>query len=173
MQILTLFFVSVYGLMAQMGELSRSVGNWDPPDAIMQFPLDKPVSLPTSIDPVTISGITWTAMNVYHEDRQENPPVAGTQITARFGEDGVLSGSAGCNRYKMFYWIDGANMTIRQPAATRQVCRGEGIMAQEATFLGLLPQVVEYTFDGSIPGVVGRRRGAGCALAGKLARHCR
>lgn len=95
----------------------------------MQKAMVEPASSPAAIEQVKIAGITWTAVNIYHEDRQEIRPVAGTQITAQFSLDGKLAGSAGCNRYQALYRIDGGNMTIWSSLPTRRICRQESIMA--------------------------------------------
>jgi heat shock protein HslJ len=63
----------------------------------------------------------------------------GTEITAYFGEDGQLSGSAGCNNYTAAYEIDGDQIKIGPAATTRMACgEPEGIMEQEAEYLAAL-----------------------------------
>jgi heat shock protein HslJ len=60
-----------------------------------------------------------------------------------------LTGSAGCNNYMTSYTMDGANITIQPPATTRKLCpEPEGLMAQEAAFVSMLPQTATYTISG-------------------------
>ena len=54
----------------------------------------------------------------------------GTEVTAEFGKDGKLTGSAGCN--------------------TEMACTGpQGVMEQEQAYLSALPRAVKYTVEGS------------------------
>jgi heat shock protein HslJ len=76
-------------------------------------------------------------------------PLAKTELTARFGEDGVLSGSAGCNTYTASYTSDKGAMEIALPASTRKACaEPAGVMEQEGAYLAVLPTVVNYSVDG-------------------------
>jgi heat shock protein HslJ len=66
--------------------------------------------------------------------------LAGTEITASFGEDGTLTGSAGCNTYRTTYTINREAIEIALPAATRKACaEPDGIMEQERAYLAALP----------------------------------
>ena len=77
-------------------------------------------------------------------------PIAATEITAVFLEDGRLSGSAGCNGYSTAYTTDGASITIEPAAATKKFCgEPEGLMDQEAAYLTALGEAAEYSVDGS------------------------
>jgi len=99
-------------------------------------------------EPVTLTGVTWSAMMVNNGREAVSSLVANTSITAVFSEDGKLNGSAGCNRYMTTYSVDGENITIQSPATTRMMCPGEGIMEQEAAYLKMLPQVSTYKISG-------------------------
>ena len=76
--------------------------------------------------------------------------VAGTEITATFGGDGTLNGSAGCNRYQSRYIVDrGWELTIELPLATKSYCATpKGVMKQEQSFLTLLPRAFRFQVDG-------------------------
>lgn len=74
--------------------------------------------------------------------------LAGTEITASFDEDGALSGSAGCNTYNSTYTTDGGTVEIAEPSSTRMACpEPEGVMDQEAAYLGALPTVVGFRVE--------------------------
>ena len=69
-------------------------------------------------------------------------PVAGSLVTAEFGPEGRLSGSAGCNRYVASYSTDGTSLEISGAASTRMFCtEPEGVMEQETAYLALLQTV--------------------------------
>jgi heat shock protein HslJ len=76
-------------------------------------------------------------------------PIVGTAITATFGDDGTLAGSAGCNTYRATYTTSGGEIDISPPAATKKACaEPEGVMEQEAAYLAALPSAVRYRVDG-------------------------
>jgi heat shock protein HslJ len=71
--------------------------------------------------------------------------------TATFGEDGTLSGSAGCNQYNAS-WKTGDDGTIEigPAAATRMACPDDQINTQETRYLELLEQAKTYTVNGTL-----------------------
>jgi heat shock protein HslJ len=81
--------------------------------------------------------------------------VNGTAITALFREDGIVSGSAGCNAYSAPFAINGSALNIERIITTRASCGGpDGIMEQEITYLGLLGSVVSYRIEGDVLALV-------------------
>lgn len=68
----------------------------------------------------------------------------GTEVTATL-EDGMLAGSAGCNRYSAPVTVDGADVAIGPAASTRMFCaEPESVMDQEQAYLAALEQAVRY-----------------------------
>ena len=75
--------------------------------------------------------------------------LAGTKLTAAFGEDGVVRGSAGCNTYQAGYRAEGEGLTVGQALATMRACAGpEGVMEQEGRFLAALGTAATYRITG-------------------------
>lgn len=75
--------------------------------------------------------------------------LSGTTITADFGGDGELAGSAGCNRYRASYETDGGRIAISAAAATRKHCpEPDGVMEQEAGYLALLAAATRFQVGG-------------------------
>lgn len=78
------------------------------------------------------------------------PPLAGTEwgLDAagapdrfiRFGSDGRVSGSAGCNRFTGSYEHEGARLSFGPLATTRMMCAPDVMEAEEA-FLSALSRV--------------------------------
>lgn len=100
--------------------------------------------------PASLTGTTWTATSANNGREAVSSLVAETTITAVFGEDGKLNGSAGCNNYMTSYALDGQNITIQPPATTRKLCpEPEGIMEQETAFVNMLPQAATYMISGN------------------------
>ncbi|NVO66666.1 META domain-containing protein [Methanofollis tationis] len=101
----------------------------------------------TPSGPAPLIGTTWTLESLYSGDTVSSV-VAGSMITAIFGEDGSLTGSAGCNRYFATCTLSGASLSIGQIGSTKMHCTAEGIMEQETTYLNLLGDVKRYAIEG-------------------------
>ena len=76
------------------------------------------------------------------------PPLPKTELTAIFGADGRLYGSAGCNSYNTSYQIGGNTITIKPAATTRMSCPQAGMMEQETSFLAALEQAKTFEIVG-------------------------
>lgn len=93
----------------------------------------------------SLTGTSWTATSYNNGKEAVVSVLAGSEITAEFGEDGTLSGSAGCNRYTASYSVDGDSIQVSPPASTRMMCASpEGVMEQEAAYLAAIPQAARY-----------------------------
>lgn len=106
-----------------------------------------PVLVFDKAEPLTIPGSLWDVL-AYNNGKQAVVTVMlGTQITAYFGEDGRLTGTAGCNNYSATYEIDGDQISIGPAIATRMACgEPEGIMDQEMAYLAALEQASTLQF---------------------------
>jgi len=95
-----------------------------------------------------LAGTSWFA-TAYFDGTQMSSVLEGTALTALFGADGKLNGSAGCNTYSASYLVEGASLAITPPSATSTIC-GEpaGVMEQEAAFLNALTSVGGYNLEG-------------------------
>ncbi|MFO7548291.1 MAG: META domain-containing protein [Acidimicrobiia bacterium] len=79
----------------------------------------------------------------YNNGRQAIVTVdVGAEITARI-EDGTISGSGGCNRYRAPCVIDGEAIEIGSAVTTRMAC-SPSVMEQEARFFGLLAEARSF-----------------------------
>jgi len=75
--------------------------------------------------------------------------VAGSEITAIFGEDETITGSAGCNSYSGTYKVDGNEIEIELGPLTMMFCEDpEGVMDQESDYLEALQSVTQYKILG-------------------------
>jgi heat shock protein HslJ len=89
----------------------------------------------------------WTVTGILSGDAFSSP-IAGTEVTATFAEDGKLTGSAGCNNYMTTYTSDRDAIEIEPAAATRKFCpEPAGVMDQEAAFLSALADATRYRID--------------------------
>jgi heat shock protein HslJ len=74
-------------------------------------------------------------------------PLEGTRPTSRFGEDGEISGDAGCNRFFGPYVVDGASMSIGPLGSTLMACADVGVDEQERQYLAALESVDTWELD--------------------------
>ena len=97
----------------------------------------------------SLIGVAWSAQAV-GEGEVVSSLIAGTQITALFTKQGILSGNAGCNNYNAAYTVDGNTLRVDPAASTRINCTApEGIMEQEQRYLSALESVAAYRIDGA------------------------
>jgi polar amino acid transport system substrate-binding protein len=95
-----------------------------------------------------LAGTQWTAI-AYSDGSAVQTVLPGTSLTADFGADGTLSGSAGCNNYSASYLTDGNLLTIYPPQRQQAVCaEPEGIMEQEQDFLAALVSASAFSMEG-------------------------
>ena len=98
--------------------------------------------------PEPLVGATWTLDSLYTADAVSSV-IAGTTITAVFGEDGRVSGSAGCNNYFGSYTVTGSSLSTSSIGSTKMYCQGTGIMQQENTYLASLGKTAGFTISGN------------------------
>ncbi len=96
-----------------------------------------------------LSGTTWTVTGYNNGKQAVVSVLSGSTLTIIFGEDGRLSGSAGCNTYMTSYEVSDQSLRIGQIASTRMLCNEpDGVMEQETQFLQALGTAVTYRIDG-------------------------
>lgn len=97
----------------------------------------------------TLTGTPWRVTGVNNGRGGVASVVAGTELTASFGEDGVLTGNTGCNEYRGPYQQDGESVRMGPFASTRRACLSPEAGAQEQAFLTALASTsrIELGFD--------------------------
>lgn len=96
-----------------------------------------------------LAGSNWDVTSYNNGNQAVVSLILDTEITAQFGEDGVLSGFGGCNNYTTSYQVDGESITIGPAASTMMFCEApEGVMEQEAQYLAALSTAVTFRIDG-------------------------
>jgi len=98
---------------------------------------------------VTLPGTSWLIRGVNDGREAVVSVLGGSVLTARFGADGQLVGSAGCNRYAAGYTLEGDTLAIGPAATTRKMCaEPEGVMVQESALLAALATVSTWRVEG-------------------------
>ncbi|NYT21650.1 MAG: META domain-containing protein, partial [Methanomicrobiales archaeon] len=90
---------------------------------------------------------SWKLIS-YRDGAAWRTPVPGTEITAVFGDDGRLSGSAGCNRYFTSYNATNTDLTVGPVGSTEMYCAGA--MDQESAYLQLLATASAFMVEEEI-----------------------
>ena len=94
-------------------------------------------------------GTSWLVRAYNNGQEAVVSVIIGTEMTAIFGPDGNLTGSAGCNNYNATYQVDGANISTGPAMTTLRACsEPEGIMEQEQQYLAALQTAATYRIDG-------------------------
>lgn len=99
---------------------------------------------------VSLAGSSWDAISYNNGKQAVVSLITGSKITAMFGEDGRITGHAGCNAYFAAYKVAGSTITIQPPGSTRRACAvPEGVMEQESLYLQALATATQYRFTGN------------------------
>ena len=105
-------------------------------------------------EPTPLAGTQWDVIGYNNGKGGVVSVVIGTELSTLFGEDGTLTGSAGCNNYNAAYEVDDASaaegeISIGPAASTRMFCgEPEGTMDQEALYLAALEMAEVYSIQG-------------------------
>jgi heat shock protein HslJ len=100
------------------------------------------------VQPLPLVGTNWSMLNYNNGREAVVGALTGTEVTAIFGTDGNLTGTAGCNQYRTGFKVDGNNITIEPAATTRMLCsEPEGIMDQETAYLRAIQNAATYKID--------------------------
>ena len=100
-----------------------------------------------------LAGTGWTLATLNGE-----APLADTEVTVNFGEDGRLSGSDGCNRFSTSYTVDGDSITIAPSGASTMMACPEPVMKQAQAFMTALGSAATYAVDGASLTLNGQQR---------------
>jgi heat shock protein HslJ len=114
----------------------------------------KPLLSYKVLQPTDLVGTNWLLTGYNNGKGGFASTIAGTEITAKFGDDGKMGGSAGCNQYNTTYDTSGATPTggsisFGMVATTMMMCgEPDGIMDQEQAYLAALESVTSFEIEG-------------------------
>ncbi len=102
----------------------------------------------TAIERTELAGSSWDAIGVNTGQEAVVSLIIGTEITARFDEDGNLSGTGGCNQYTAQYEATEDTISIVAIAATERACsEPEGVMEQEQQYFAALERADTWSVE--------------------------
>ena len=94
--------------------------------------------------PVSLTGSAWQVLSVNNGRGAVASVVPETQLDVTFGENGIVSGSTGCNAYRGLYTVAGTSIAFGSLITTRWACPSEAASAQEQAFLAALAASTRY-----------------------------
>jgi len=98
----------------------------------------------------SLEGASWIVTGYNNGKQAVVGVLSGSNLTASFGPDGKLSGSAGCNNYNASYKVSTNTIQIGPAATTRMMCSDPaGVMEQEMQFFKALETAAAYRIDGN------------------------
>jgi heat shock protein HslJ len=99
------------------------------------------------IEITVVNGLTngrWLLQSYSTPSAGSKTVLPGTEVTARFGTDGSLSSSGGCNQYSGGFMAFDETLRMSNLTSSKALCSDPaGIMEQENTFMGLLNQAAK------------------------------
>lgn len=97
-----------------------------------------------------LGSVAWIVTGYNNGNEAVVSLLADTTLTAVFGADGALNGSAGCNNYNASYTAAGDQISISAVATTMMSCaEPEGIMEQETNYLAAIQLAATYQIRGN------------------------
>lgn len=100
--------------------------------------------------PQELAGTSWRVIGYNNGKQAVVSVIIGTQLTMVFGDDGGVSGTAGCNSYTGSYTATGASLHFGPAAITGRMCaEPERVMEQEQLFLKALETVATVRIEGN------------------------
>ncbi|MDH3676069.1 MAG: META domain-containing protein, partial [Anaerolineae bacterium] len=96
-----------------------------------------------------LAGSSWIVTGYNNGQEAVVSVIIGTEMSATFGQDGLMAGSAGCNNYNATYDVSADSISIGPAATTRKLCdQPGGIMQQEQQYLAALETAATYSIRG-------------------------
>jgi heat shock protein HslJ len=96
-------------------------------------------------EPDPLQGTQWQLIDLDDGSESLIPVLPETEISAHFSEDGLLSGSAGCNGYSASYDVTNGSINVAGLVMTEIYClEPEGLMDQETQYLVDLSDAAAY-----------------------------
>lgn len=95
------------------------------------------IAMPALVQAQALTGTEWRLASL-GPSGAETDIVQGTTVTAKFGEDGRVGGSTGCNSYGGTYRVRGETISFGRLISTKRACLDQNANEQERRFLAAL-----------------------------------
>lgn len=98
---------------------------------------------PSAASSQDLTGSIWLLSELNGVD-----PIEGIAITAKFDQEGRVSGTSGCNNYNTSYEVSGNQLTFSEPIASTMMACPEPVMEQEREYLQALAETATFEISG-------------------------
>jgi heat shock protein HslJ len=98
--------------------------------------------------PNSLAGTAWRVLSINNGNQAVTSVVTGSGVTLTLSQDGVASGSTGCNDFRAIYVSDSSSLSFSPVITTRRACSGT-LANQEQWFLAALSASSTYTLSGN------------------------
>ena len=129
-----------------LGQVAAHV--FDGENLVLNLAMDSGNMVFSARPPVSLTGPAWQVLSVNNGREAIVSVLPETQLTATFGEDGIVDGNTGCNSYRGLYTVTGAMIAFGSLIATRRACLSVAAAAQEQAFLAALVASTSYELLG-------------------------
>jgi heat shock protein HslJ len=99
-------------------------------------------------EPASLSGVKWNAIAINNGKQAVASLVAGSEVTATFGEDGKVAGSGGVNEYSGPFTNEEGALKIGPLVSTKMAGADEAVNAQETAFFAAMERSTTYEISG-------------------------
>ena len=106
---------------------------------------------------LSLIGTNWQVLSYNTGQGAVTTLLPETEMTATFGDDGVLTGSSACNTYNGPYSVNEVSLSIGPLTTTRQAC-ADDVMEQEQAYLAALQASTRYELTADRADPAERRR---------------
>jgi len=97
----------------------------------------------------SLTGTEWSVTGYNNGKEAVVTPVAGSELTAIFSEDGTVSGYSGVNTFSGEYTVENLKITIGPLASTMMASSDPAQEEQEAAYLAALQSAARFTIRGN------------------------
>jgi heat shock protein HslJ len=98
--------------------------------------------------PVSLTGLAWQVVSVNNGRGGLASVLSETQLDATFSDQGIVSGTTGCNTYRGLYTVAAPMIAFGTLVSTRRACPSEEAALQEQAFLAALGASTRYELRG-------------------------
>lgn len=98
-------------------------------------------------EPLPLTGTAWRLTTIA-SGTAVSSTIAGTEVTATFGDDRIVSGSDGCNRYTAPYETSDGDLTIGALATTKMACEPD-VQQQANEVAAAMATTAAFEIDGT------------------------
>jgi heat shock protein HslJ len=128
--------------LQNLGQVATYV--FDGENLVLNLRLDSGTMIFSPQPTLSLTGSAWQVLAVNNGRGAVVSVLSETQLDATFGENGIVSGTTGCNTYRGLYTVAGPTIAFGPLINSHQSCPSEAATVQEQAFLAALGASTRY-----------------------------